>query len=115
MAGSSKTYITYVNDGDIKTFYNGFKTIKSKISLKEDNMISFKDAMSECEKLNGMIDMPENTDEVRIDKAEYVYWEDSAPGSGNNTIQPVYKISGKAYENGKECGDFVAYEAAATK
>ena len=39
--------------------------------------------------------MPEGVNKILLDDVECVYWEDSAPNSSNNTLQPVYKFTGK--------------------
>lgn len=46
-----------------------------------------------------------------IDDVSISYWEDSSKESKNNTIQPVYKFTGKSYDGEKLLGEFTALES----
>lgn len=45
-----------------------------------------------------------------VDNIKVSYWEDSANKYDNNTIQPVYELTGKAYDGDKLLGGFTALE-----
>ncbi len=113
--GNSKISISIINEGKISSIYCGYSEICDTYNVNKSNILTIEKALESCKNLNGYIELPDNTDTVLINNIECVYWEDSAPNSRNNTIQPVYKITGQAYCNGKYCGEFVAIESALKK
>lgn len=113
--GNSSVSITIVGDGDIKSIYYIYGEINKKHEIADENIIPIEKAIEECKKFNGQVIMPDDYDEIVIEKVECVWWEDSSPGSMNKAIQPVYKFVGKAYLDGEECGEFVAIESALKK
>lgn len=108
--GSRMAVVSIDADGDILQVSRNFSTIEKKI--KPNKIIAKEDAIEKAKKLEGMIYMDEKTNKVVIESVEVVYWEDSSFYNECNTIQSVYKINGKSYENNNLIGDFVAYEQA---
>ena len=113
--GTSSAYVTIAGDGEIETFFCGMREIEKEYEVEDENIISVEEAIQNCKEFKGYIEMPEDTVRVEITKVETAYWEDSSPNSRNNTIQPIYKITGKAYNENGECSDFTALESALQK
>lgn len=110
--GSSKVFISFVNGGQIKSVYYGLHTDLKSVTVPSGNIRDVDEAIELFENLEGYIDIPEETTKAVVKKVECIYWENAAPGSANSTIQPVYRITGDAYSNGRYCGEFEALEPA---
>ncbi len=108
--GSRAAVVSIDADGDILQISTNYSSVEKKI--KPNRIITIEEAIENAKKLEGMICMDEKTNKVVIESVEVVYWEDSSFDSKCNTIQPVYKINGKSYENNNYLGKFVAYEQA---
>lgn len=105
--------ITYGTDNILTVYDNGcldFYTIEGtplcNVSVSDE----------ECKGLaNGIINelgiFPEGSTKLIIDDVKISYWEDSTVENGNNTIQPVYEYTGKAYDNQNELGEFTILES----
>ena len=110
--GSSKVFISFINDGQIKNVYYGLHANLKSVSVPSGNIRDIDEAIEMFEKLEGYIDIPEETTKAVVKKVECVYWENAAPGSANCTVQPVYRITGVAYSGDRYCGVFEVLEPA---
>ncbi len=110
MYGSVPVYITFNSEGEVTELYalSGMRTEK----VEHKSGIEAKDAVERAEKLEGMLSLPEESDKVVLEKIELIYWEDYDIMETNETLQPVYKITGTAYKDGIKAGEFTAYESA---
>lgn len=110
--GNAKIAVTLNSDSDVKSIYYSLRNPSYEYNVKKENIRKISEAIEDCKKLEGYIEMPEGVNKILLDDVECVYWEDSAPNSSNNTLQPVYKFTGKAYTDGVYVGEFVAIETA---
>lgn len=110
--GSSKVFISFVNEGQIKSVYYGLHSNLKSVTVPSENIRDIDEAIEMFEKLEGYIDIPEETTKAVVKKVECVYWENAAPGSTNCTVQPVYRITGDAYSGDRYCGEFEVLESA---
>ncbi len=113
--GNSTISVSIVGEGDIKSVYYACGAISKEYKIADENIISLDEAIEACKNFEGYVVVPDNADKVVVESVECVYWEDSAPGSENKTIQPVYRFVGKAYCGDEYCGEFVAIESALEK
>lgn len=110
VSGKNMLVVTIDADGEIISILSNYMSIDDEIEVQQ--VIPVDEAIEKAKELEGMIEMDEKTDRVEIENVEVVYWEDSSTIYDVNTIQPVYKITGKSYCNGEEIGIFAAYEQA---
>lgn len=110
VSGKNMLVVTIDADGEIISILSNYMSIDDEIEVQQ--VIPVDEAIEKAKELEGMIEMDEKTDRVEIENVEVVYWEDSSTIYDVNTIQPVYKITGKSYCNGEEIGIFEAYEQA---
>ncbi len=108
--GNSPMFMTIDSEGEIVELYMASGEIGDKISYEAE--VTVEEAVEKAMNYEGMIDVPDEYDSVTLEKVEVIYWEDSAIGTTNDTLQPIYKISGKAYMDNVEVGEFIAYETA---
>lgn len=108
--GTSKIFVSIAGDGEVNTVYGSHGDIRE--TGKPTEIIPASEAVNKAKKLEGLISVSEEADNVKLENIEVVYWEDSAPGSENSTIQPVYKITGQAFKGNDEIGEFTAIESA---
>lgn len=110
--GNSKIMISVTADGEISEVYSSYGDINEQIKTKKKNIVPIEVAVDKAINMQGFIDCPLESKKIVLESVEIVYWEDSVPESDNNTIQPVYKIIGSAYEEGKYIGEVSIIEAA---
>lgn len=108
--GNSKIYVAFDNQGEISEAYSSYREVERTVEPNE--VVALEAAIEKAEKLEGYIVMDEEADRIVLENAEIIYWEDSEAFSTNNTIQPVYKITGKAYKGDELLGEFAAVESA---
>lgn len=108
--GNSLIYVSVDGTGEITEVYSAYRDIKEYESANE--IIGLEEAIQNLKNQEGLISVDENADRVILEEAEIVYWEDAEAFSTNNTIQPVYKFTGKAYQGTELLGEFQAIESA---
>lgn len=108
--GNSMIYVSIDGSGEIAEVYCAYRDIEQYESVNE--VIGLDEAIQSLENQKGLICVDENADKVILENAEIIYWEDADAFSTNNTIQPVYKITGKAYQGSELLGEFQAIESA---
>ncbi len=102
--------LTYNSKGEITGLYVLSSMKTEKVDYK--TTITAKDAVERAKNHEGTIRIPDECNKVVLEKIEMIYWEELNIVSDNYTLQPVYKITGTAYNNGIEVGDYIAYESA---
>ena len=102
--GDTKIVVSVDGDGLIDSMYSSYREIDKKV--KVNNVLSLDDAIKNIIQWNGEIYVNDDADEVTFDEVEVVYYEQSNPLSENTTIQPVYRITGKCWNNDKVIDDY---------
>lgn len=106
--GNSKVSIKLIDNGDIQSISVNYRDIESKES--SDNIVSVEKALDKINNFEGFITVPDETTKIIIDDIKISYWEDSSKSYENNTIQPVYEFTGKAYNGNEKIGEFTVLE-----
>lgn len=108
--GNSRIFISIDGNGEIASAYSSYQDIDKYQDANE--VVELSEAIDAISKQEGLIAVDEEANRVSLEKAELIYWEDSGLYSENNTIQPVYRITGTAYIDDDVVGEFVAIESA---
>lgn len=107
--GNSKVSVKITDEGTIQSITVNSRNIEKKETFNEINTIN--EAIENLKNYDGYINIPEGSTKLIIDDVKICYWEDSTIENGNNTIQPVYEFTGKAYDDQNELGEFTILES----
>lgn len=102
--GTSKIVVSMNAEGEVEEVYSSYREIEEVVDVKENYTVD--EMLEELKKLNGMVYISDDADEVIFEEVEIVYYEDSAPYSDNLTIQPVYKVKGSNNKEGKKIEEY---------
>ncbi|MBQ4068048.1 MAG: hypothetical protein IJC76_02235 [Lachnospiraceae bacterium] len=104
--GNSQVYVMLINDGEINQVYSSFIKNQKKKKVNDNFFIDINEGVENLVNPNNFLDIDESADEISVENIEIEYWEDSSPYSEDNYIQPIYRITGNEYSEGKNIGEF---------
>ena len=111
--GNSKVSVQLTGEGTVHSITANYRDIDKTIDI--DKVVSVDQAISKLNNYEGFISVPEGTTKVELEDIQISYWEDSSEQYDNNTIQPVYELTGKAYNGNQLLGTFTALESVVDK
>lgn len=104
--GTSQVYVTLINNGEISYVYSSYMVEMKKNKIRSTNNIDIMENLETIINDDNYIDIDESADSIEISNIDVGYWEDSSPFSEENYMQPVYKLTGSEYSDGKKIGKF---------
>ncbi len=111
--GNAKVSVQLTGEGTVHSITANYRDIDKTIDI--DKVVSVDQAISKLNNYEGFISVPEGTTKIELEDIQISYWEDSANKYDNHTIQPVYELTGKAYDGDRLLGAFTALESVVDK